>query len=123
MEDALNHMVRRVRSDDLELMITAVNVSYEVGGNLAEILDIISHTIRERVRIMGEIKTLTAQGQITGWVLSLLPFGLTGILYLLNKEYMGRMFTVPCGWIMIGVSVVIIAAGFFAMQKITKIEV
>ena len=123
LEDALNHMVRRVRSDDLELMITAVNVSYEVGGNLAEILDIISHTIRERVRIMGEIKTLTAQGQITGWVLSLLPFGLTGILYLLNKEYMGRMFKVPCGWIMLGVSVVIITAGFFAMQKITKIEV
>jgi tight adherence protein B len=69
LEDALNHMVRRVESADLELMITAVNVSYEVGGNLAEILDIISHTIRERVRIMGEIKTLTAQGQITGVVL------------------------------------------------------
>jgi len=123
LEDALNHMMRRVRSDDLDLMVTAVNVSYEVGGNLAEILDIISHTIRERVRIQGEIKTLTAQGQITGWVLSLLPFGLTGILYLLNREYMGRMFKVPCGWIMIGVSLVIISAGFFAMQKITKIEV
>jgi tight adherence protein B len=123
LEDALNHMVRRVQSADLELMITAVNVSYEVGGNLAEILDIISHTIRERVRIQGEIKTLTAQGQITGIVLSGLPFALTGILFVLNREYMGRMFTTTCGWIMSGVAVTIIMIGYFAMQKIVKIEV
>jgi tight adherence protein B len=123
LEDALNHMVRRVESADLELMITAVNVSYEVGGNLAEILDIISHTIRERVRIMGEIKTLTAQGQITGVVLSGLPFALTGILYVLNREYMNRMFTTTCGWIMSGVAVTIIVTGYFVMQKIVKIEV
>ena len=123
LEDALNHMLRRVISQDLDLMITAINISYEVGGNLAEILDIISYTIRERVRIQGEIKTLTAQGQITGWVISGLPFALTAILFLLNREYMLRMFTTPCGWIMIGVSIGIIAAGFFVMQKITKIEV
>jgi tight adherence protein B len=123
LEDSLEHMLRRVRSDDLDLLITAINVAYEVGGNLAEILDIISFTIRERVRIQGEIKTLTAQGQITGYVLSGLPFALTGILFVMNREYMGRMFTTPCGWIMVGVSIVIIALGFFAMQKITKIEV
>jgi tight adherence protein B len=123
LEDALNHMVRRVQSADLELMITAVNVSYEVGGNLAEILDIISHTIRERVRIQGEIKTLTAQGQITGIVLSGLPFALTGILFVLNREYMSRMFSTTCGWIMSGVAITIIAIGYFAMQKIVKIEV
>jgi tight adherence protein B len=123
LEDALNHMVRRVQSADLELMITAVNVSYEVGGNLAEILDIISHTIRERVRIQGEIKTLTAQGQITGIVLSGLPFALTGILFVLNREYMGRMFTTTCGWIMSGVALMIIVIGYFIMQKIVKIEV
>jgi len=123
LEDALNHMVRRVQSADLELMITAVNVSYEVGGNLAEILDIISHTIRERVRIMGEIKTLTAQGQITGAVLSGLPFALTGILFVLNRQYMGRMFSTTCGWIMSGVAVTIIIIGYVIMQKIVKIEV
>jgi tight adherence protein B len=98
-------------------------VASEVGGNLANILETISHTIRERVRIQGEIKTLTAQGLITGYVLSGLPFALTGVLYLLNREYMGRMFTTTCGWIMAGVSIVIIAVGFLAMQKITKIEV
>jgi len=123
LEDSLQHMLRRVNSGDLDLMITAINVAYEVGGNLAEILDIISHTIRERVRIQGEIKTLTAQGQITGYVLSGLPFALTGILYALNREYMGRMFTTTCGWIMAGVAILIIALGFMAMQKITKIEV
>lgn len=123
LADALQHMVRRVRSGDLDLMVTAINVSYEVGGNLAQILEIISHTIRERVRIQGEIKTLTAQGQITGIVISGLPFALTAILFLLNREYMERMFTTTCGWIMSGVAITIILSGYFAMQKIVKIEV
>jgi len=122
-EDALRHMLRRVESPDLDLMITAVNVAYEVGGNLAEILDIIGLTIRERVRIYGEIKTLTAQGQITGNVLAGLPFFLTGVLYLLNRPYMQRMFTTTCGWIMSGVAVVIIAMGYFIMRRIVDIEV
>lgn len=123
MEDAMVHMLKRVPSDDLELMITAINVQHEVGGNLAEILDIISFTIRERVRIKGEIATLTAQGVITGYVISGLPIALTLFLYVLNREYMGRMFRMPCGWVMMGVAIFIIAIGFFVMMKITKIEV
>lgn len=127
LEQALDNMLRRVPSADLDLLITAINVQHEVGGNLAEILDIISYTIRERVRIQGEIKTLTAQGEISGYVISGLPFFLTAILYLMNREYMGRMFrpspSQPCGWIMSGVAVLIIALGFFAMRKIVQIEV
>ncbi|MFN2133027.1 MAG: type II secretion system F family protein [Anaerolineae bacterium] len=122
-EEALRHMLRRVDSPDLDLMITAINVAYEVGGNLADILDVISLTIRERVRIQGEIKTLTAQGQITGNVLTGLPFALTAVLYLLNREYMQRMFTTTCGWIMSGVSIVTIGLGYFIMQRIVRIEV
>lgn len=122
-EEALRHMLRRVESADLDLMITAINVAYEVGGNLAEILDIIGLTIRERVRILGEIKTLTAQGQITGNVLAGLPFALTGILYLINRPYMQRMFTTPCGWMMSGVSIVTIAIGYYIMRRIVTIEV
>ena len=122
-EDALRHMLRRVDSPDLDLMITAINVAYEVGGNLAEILDIIGLTIRERVRIHGEIKTLTAQGQITGNVLAGLPFALTGVLYLLNRPYMQRMFTTTCGWIMSGVGIVTIAMGYYIMRRIVDIEV
>jgi tight adherence protein B len=123
LQDALDNMLRRVNSADLDLMITAIKVQHEVGGNLAEILDTISHTIRERVRIQGEIKTLTAQGEITGYVLSGLPFAITGILFLLNREYMGRMFTTTCGWIMSGVAMTIIVLGFFVMRKIVQIEV
>lgn len=123
IEQALANMQRRIRSDDLDLMITAINVQHEVGGNLAEILDVISYTIRERVRIQGEIKVLTAQGMISGYVISFLPVALMLILYMINKPYVGRMFTHPCGWAMLGTCVITIGLGFFAIQKIVRIEV
>jgi tight adherence protein B len=122
-EQAMNNMLRRIQSDDLDLMITAINVQHEVGGNLAEILEVIGHTIRERVRIKGEIRVLTAQGMISGYVISLLPVVLGLILYLMNKEYIGAMFTEFCGWIMIGVALTGIVTGFIAIQKIVRIEV
>jgi tight adherence protein B len=123
LDAALNNMLRRVRSQDLDLMITAISVQHEVGGNLAEVLDTISFTIRERVRIQGEIKTLTAQGEITGYVLSALPFVLTIVLFLLNREYMSRMFTTTCGWIMSSVAVGIIIIGFIIMRRVVRIEI
>lgn len=122
-EEALNNMLRRVPSEDLDLLITAVNIQGKVGGNLAEILDTIGHTIRERVRIKGEIRVLTAQQMISGYILTGLPIVLGLVLYALNKEYIGRMFSDPCGWIMIGVSVLMITAGFFVIRKIVNIEV
>jgi len=122
-EEALNNMLRRVPSEDLDLLITAVNIQGRVGGNLAEILDTIGHTIRERVRIKGEIRVLTAQQMISGYILTGLPIVLGLVLYALNKEYIGRMFNDPCGWIMIGVSVLMITAGFFIIRKIVNIEV
>jgi tight adherence protein B len=122
-EEALNNMLRRVPSDDLDLMITAINIQGRVGGNLAEILDTIGHTIRERVRIKGEIRVLTAQQMISGYILTGLPVILGLVLYLLNKEYIGRMFRDPCGWIMIGTSVIMITTGFLIIRKIVDIEV
>ncbi len=122
-EQAMNNMLRRIQSDDLDLMLTAVNVQHEVGGNLAEILDVIGHTIRERVRIKGEIRVLTAQGTISGYVISFLPIALGLILYLMNPDYIGAMFQELCGWIMIGVAVTGIVTGFIAVQKIVSIEV
>jgi tight adherence protein B len=123
LENAMGNMLRRVNSPDLDLLITAINVQNEVGGTLADILDTISFTIRERVRVQGEIKTLTAQGEITGYVLGGLPFALTVILYLLNREYMTRMFTTPCGWIMSGVAVTIVVVGFIIMRRVVKIDI
>jgi tight adherence protein B len=122
-ERAMNNMLRRIPSDDLDLMITAVNVQHEVGGNLAEILETISHTIRERIRIKGEIRVLTAQGMISGYVISFLPLGLGLILYAMNPVYIGRMFQQPCGWAMIAVGTISTTVGFIAIRKIVNIEV
>jgi tight adherence protein B len=122
-EEALQNMLRRVPSDDLDLLVTAVNIQGRVGGNLAEILDTIGHTIRERVRIKGEIRVLTAQQMISGYILTGLPVALGLILYLINREYMGRMFTDPCGWIMLGVGMIMIVGGFLIIRRIVNIEV
>ncbi|MBI1881746.1 MAG: type II secretion system F family protein [Chloroflexi bacterium] len=133
---AFVNLLRRVPSDDLDLMITAINVQHEIGGNLAEILEIIGFVIRERVRIKGEIQVLTAQGQLSGYIISGLPVALGLLLYAMNQAYIGKMVfscdsmgispekcTQPCGWIMIGAGVLMIASGFFAIQKIIAIEV
>jgi tight adherence protein B len=124
VEQALGNMLRRIQSDDLDLMITAVNVQREVGGNLAEILEVISHTIRERVRIKGEIQTLTAQGRYSGYVISLLPIGLALVLFCVNRPYVSRLFTTGwCGWAMVVCALLMIASGFIAIQRIVNIEV
>ena len=124
MEQALQNMLRRVKSDDLDLVVTAINVQREVGGNLAEILEVISHTIRERVRIKGEIRVLTAQGMLTGYVITGLPIAITLLLYLLNRQYISRLWTSgQCGWIMIVTGLILIVSGFLIIQKIVRIEI
>jgi hypothetical protein len=94
-EQALENLVRRVRSDDLELMATAISIQHQVGGNLAEILDSISYTIRERIRIKGEIRTLTAQQRLSGYVVGFLPIGLAGFLFVAAPGFMDPMFANP----------------------------
>jgi tight adherence protein B len=124
LDQAMSNMLRRIKSDDLDLVVTAINVQREVGGNLAEILDVISFTIRERVRIKGEIRTLTAQGRYSGYVISLLPIGLGLVLFCVNKPYVSRLFTSGwCGWAMVVCGLLMIGTGFIAIQKIVTIEV
>lgn len=122
-ESALEAMTRRVGSDDLDLVITCVLIQRQVGGNLAEILDNIAHTIRERVRIHGEIKTLTAQGKMSGLIVSLLPFALAGILALINPTYMMRLFTHPLGRSMLVLGLASELIGVALIRKITNVEV
>jgi tight adherence protein B len=126
-EEALNSLLRRMPSDDLDLLITAVNIQMEVGGNLAQILDTIGHTIRERVRIKGEIQTLTAQGRISAYVITGLPIALGIFITLLNPDYMSPIFTFgmpPRAWCCLPVtSFVMIIIGYFAIMKIIDIEV
>ena len=126
MEDALDHLLRRINSEDLDLVITAINVQREVGGNLAEILDSISFTIRERVRIKGEIQALTAQGRATAWVISAMPIALTALLFLINRSYIMQFFnpeTRSCGIPIIVLAAVMIITGFVATQKIVDIDI
>ncbi len=126
MDTALDNLVRRIPSKDLDLVVTAINVQREVGGNLAEILDTISHTIRERVRVKGEIRVLTSQVLMSGRVLAVMPVAVIIGMYFLNRGYMmrffnpaTRMYGIPA--LFIGACMIII--GFFVMNKIANIEV
>ncbi len=123
IQQALQNMLKRVPSDDLDMMITAVSIQHEVGGNLAEILDSISETIRERIRLKGEIRALTAQQRLSGYVVGFLPLALALIIYLINPTYISQMFSDTCGIVMLGIGGFMMIVGFFAMRKATQIEV
>jgi tight adherence protein B len=125
METALANLLRRIPSEDLDLVITAMNVQREVGGNLAEILATISHTIRERVRIKGEVRVLTSQVVYSGRFLTLLPFLIFGAIYVMNPGYLAAYLEEPR---IIGIGALVMCAilltiGTFIMNKIGKIEV
>jgi len=129
-EQALNNMVRRVRSTDLELMATAIAIQYQVGGNLAEILDTIAYTIRERVRIKGEIRTLTAMQRTSGYVIAFLPVALLVTISLLAPQFIGTMFEnppglfgLPLGVVMLSIGGIFMLIGFYAIRRIVDIEV
>ncbi|MCJ7737966.1 MAG: type II secretion system F family protein [Anaerolineae bacterium] len=123
LEGALANMLRRVPSDDLDMMITAINIQREVGGNLAEVLDAISYTIRERVRIKGEIRALTAQSRWSGYIISLVPVVLAVVIYFINPDFMSLMFSERCGWLMLGLAGAGIVAGYFVIDKVVSINV
>jgi len=126
MEMALSNLLRRIPSQDLDFLITAINVQREVGGNLAEIMDVISYTIRERVRIKGDIRSLTAQAVYSGRALAVMPVALLCILWFLNRSYVMEFFnkeTIWCGGIALGVSAVLIMVGYFVMTRIANVEV
>jgi tight adherence protein B len=124
LEEALAHLLSRMPSDDLDLIITAVNIQREVGGNLAEILEVIGHTIRERIKLKGEIRVLTSQGRITGYIIGGLPILLAIFLGIINPDYVGKLFTNKlCGWPMLGLGLGLIGMGTAVIQKIVDIEI
>jgi len=125
METALDNLLRRIPSEDLDFVVTAINVQREVGGNLSEILDNISFTIRERVRIKGEVRVLTAQVRSSGTVLSMIPFFLVLVLWFLNQEY---LMSITSRGPVIASAIVCVVLGliftsYFIMMKIADIEV
>ncbi len=133
MEQALDNLVRRIPSEDLDLVVTAINVQREVGGNLAEILDTISYTVRERVRIKGEIRVLTSQVMYSGRFLALMPVIIALVLWVVNRPYMQEFFVrydfipVPCcvypGVIILIIGGIMVLLGYFIMTRIASIEV
>ncbi|MBQ2963091.1 MAG: type II secretion system F family protein [Clostridia bacterium] len=122
MEEALNNMAERVKSPDLMLVVSAVLIQRTTGGNLSEILSTISETIRDRIKIKGEISSITAQGRMSGIIIGSLPVGIAVILMVINPEYMSTFFTTTAGNIMLSVSVIMEILGFFAIRKVVTIE-
>ena len=121
-EDAMNNLARRIDSNDLDLVVTSVLIQRQVGGNLAEVLDNIAGTIRERIKLKGEIKTLTAQGRVSGLIIGFMPFGLATVIYFVNPQYMGILFAHPLGHLMLGASALGMTIGFFWIRKIVNVE-
>jgi tight adherence protein B len=123
-QDALLHLVRRIRSDDLDLAVIAIMVQHEVGGNLSRILDTIAFTIRERVKLKGEIRSITAQQRMAGLILAALPLFVAGMLMLLTPQYIMAFFDPVGPWTVLPiVGAIGILIGFLVIQKIVAIEV
>ncbi len=123
VEEAVIELGRRIGSYDLDIVVTAVLVQRNVGGNLSEILDNVAHTIRERDRIKGEIQTLIAEQKMTGMVISLIPVVIGVIFFLINRAYMTLLFTEPMGRVMLVGAVVLEVCGALMIRKIINIEV
>lgn len=122
-EDTLHHLYERVPSKDLDIMIQAILIQRQVGGNLATVLSIIVDTIRERQKIQAQIKTLTAQGRMSGVVIGILPFALGTLLYMIQPSYIGLFFTDKIGIVLLSAALGSGILGFLLIQKIIKIEV
>ncbi len=123
IDQALTSLDDRIGSSDFDIVITAILIQRTVGGNLAEILDNVAHTMRERERIRGEIRTLTSQQRLTGYVIGGIPVGLGAFFMLISPEFTGLLFTDPLGRMMLGAAVVSEILGFAVIQKIVNIEV
>jgi tight adherence protein B len=122
-EDALEALAERVGSPDFKWAVLAVNIQREVGGNLAEILDNVADTLRERAMLRRQIKVLTAEGRLSAWVLALLPVAIGLYMAAVNPDYIGLLVTTTAGWVMLGTGFVLLVLGILWMRKIVDIDV
>lgn len=121
-DEALEAMAKRVKSEDFDLVVSAVSIQRQTGGNLSEILDTIAGTIRERYKIKGEIKTMTGQGRVSGMIIGVLPIALLLIMSLINKELIMTLFTTTIGKTLIIISVCLETVGAIVINKIVTIK-
>jgi tight adherence protein B len=122
-DEALQNLARRSGSSDLDIVVTAMLIQQSTGGNLAEILETVGHTMRERIRIRGEIKTLTTQQVMTGVIIGFLPVFLAFAIGVINPDYIGLLFTRTAGQVMVAVAVLMEMFGMFIIKRILAIEV
>lgn len=123
IEEAFEGLRLRIADDDFDLVVDAVLIQRTVGGNLAEVLTNIAHTIRERIRIRGEVNSLTGQARLSGWVLGLLPVAVGGLVYMMNPDYMGPMLSHPMGIAAIVAAAISEAFGMLVIRKIADVKV
>lgn len=122
LESALERANLRIGSEDFDLVVTAISIQRQVGGNLAEVLDKISDTIRDRIRLKREVKALTAQGRMSAGIFMVLPTGVGVLLYLMNSTYISALFTSPIGWALLAVSFTGQFMGFLIIRRIVNVE-
>lgn len=123
METALNHIEQRIPLEDFRLLVSAIRISREVGGNLAENMDNLAASLRHKLAMEGKIQSLTAQGRLQGIVMSLLPMILIAVLMKLEPTAMGMLFTSKIGWAVLALILIMQVLGFLAIRKITDIDV
>ena len=122
-EDALEALAERVGSADFKWAVLAVNIQREVGGNLAEILDNVSDTLRERAQMRRQVRVLTSEGRLSAWVLALMPFAIALYMFTTNREYIMLLFTTKIGLVMLSGAGLLLVAGVLWMRKIVDIDV
>lgn len=120
--EALENMGRRVNSDDLDLVVTAIIIQSQVGGNLAEVLENIVETVRDRITIKGEIRAITAQGRISGVIVASIPVFVGAMILIMDPGYLKPLVTEPIGWLLIGFCIISEFLGFMLMKRIMTID-
>ena len=122
-KDAIGQLADRVQSYDLNFLVISLKIQHETGGNLTELLDGLAKTLRERVKLRGKIRTLSAEGRASAWVLGSMPFLLAGMLTLVNPSYMSLLWTTSKGQTLLLIGGGLMAVGFFVLNRIVKIKV
>jgi tight adherence protein B len=123
LEQGLVNMSQRVGSEDLDLVVTATNISRQLGGNLAEMFETLSATIRERFRLEGRIDSITAQGKLQGWIVSAMPLLLGVVFNYMRPDLMAPMMNHVFGYVLVALVVLLEVLGFFLIRKIVNIDI
>jgi tight adherence protein B len=121
--DAMSNMASRVNSQDLNFFVVALLIQRETGGNLAELLENLAKTVRERMKLMGKVKSISAEGRLSGIVISCMPFVMAGILSIINPRYMSTLWTTPAGNTLIAIGLGMMFIGIFWVSKVVKVKV